>query len=592
LPRVEQDRLRQWDTRRNACCGYLNKKAGKTSSLSRGKWQKRWFVIKIQLTGHENYTLSYYHGPDDRSARQTFPLDNARINIVGGANVANAFELICLDDSNITLGADSRAVMQTWVDTLLYVIEVATDRGKVQRERWGGNPTDSIALKSARQVQDTAAEAPQRGVAVSREDEEVQLQKSTSGAFTFQHHRLPTVRVNVDINTMPPGSTQRNQFEEMFINDLARALSIQPRFIEIISVKPAPGMDWLTLVEFDLYAHEDRIHEPGDDYDEEKEHSLQGEEEDEAFMAEKRMELLQSMEEMIKNPSSLLYSGFITSNLDPTYVSHIVTSAETAKAEVEIISSDPIITKIMNKYKTVQLPGNFVDISHFTVFLRFEGNVRPLAIPNPMVLRKKFCMLWPFEVKQALGFMGNMQELWIEPLSLTPSGLPAGMAKAIYFEPSARLGGALVISATRLKAGLTYDVQFDDRRSDIVKMLTDEERRSIEQTFETYDVNRDGTVSRRELEELLRSRTNERKQIIDAKFAEFMSETSSDEDVMKAEEFRRMHYQQLTEAQSKLIKMFENADIDGSGSLSFTEFILAEAYWLRCTLNPEHAALF
>lgn len=309
-------------------------------------------------------------------------------------------------------------------------------------------------------------------------------------------------------------------------------------------------------------------------------------------MAEKRMELLHTMEDMIKDPSSLLYSGFITSNLDPTYVSHIVTSAETARAEVEIISSDPTITKIMNKYKTVQLPGNFVDISHFTVFLRFEGNVRPLAIPNPMVLRKKFCMLWPFEVKQALGFMGNMQELWIEPLSLTPSGLPSGMAKAIFFEPSARLGGALVISATRLKAGLTYDVHFDDRRSDIVKMLTDEERRSIEQTFETYDVNRDGTVSRRELEELLRSRTNDRKQTIDTKFAEFMSETTSDEDVMKAEEFRRMHYQQLTEAQTKLIKMFENADIDGSGSLSFTEFILAESYWLRCTLNPEHAALF
>lgn len=57
LPRVEQELVKQWDTRRNACCGYLNKKAGKTSSLSRGKWQKRWFVLKIQLTGHENYSL-------------------------------------------------------------------------------------------------------------------------------------------------------------------------------------------------------------------------------------------------------------------------------------------------------------------------------------------------------------------------------------------------------------------------------------------------------------------------------------------------------------------------------------------------------
>jgi hypothetical protein len=57
LPRVEQEHISQWDSRRNACCGYLSKKAGKSSSLSKGKWQKRWFVLKIQLTGHENYSL-------------------------------------------------------------------------------------------------------------------------------------------------------------------------------------------------------------------------------------------------------------------------------------------------------------------------------------------------------------------------------------------------------------------------------------------------------------------------------------------------------------------------------------------------------
>ena len=588
LPRVEQDQLRQWDSRRSACCGYLNKKAGQSSSLSKGKWQKRWFVIKIQLTGHENYSLSYYHAPEDRNARQTYSLDSVRINIVGGANVANAFELLFLDDSTVTLGADSRISMQTWIETLQYVIEVATERGKVQRERWGSNPVDSFAIKSSKQQSDST-----RGGVVdmaNRDDQALSPSAvSKTSAFTFQHHRLPSVRLNFDINTMPPGSTQRHQFEEMLINDLSRALDVPPTVFEIISVKPAPGMDWLTLVEFNAYTHEERRAE-----DEEKEFYEDEEEEDrnEAEMAEKRIELMGRIEEMIRNSSSALYSGFITSNLDPTYTNHILFPEEQAKPEVELFSSDPNILKIMNKYNNVHLPSNFIDISHITIYLSFEGRTCPITIPNPLVLRKKFCMLLPYEVKQALGFMGNLQELWIEPISLTPSGLPAGMAKPIFFEPSARVSGALAINSSKLKSGLTYEVQFDDRRNDIVQHLTEEERFQIQSTFDNYDVNGDGTVSRRELEELVRTRTHDRKEVIDEKFKEFMQESNSDDDAIKAEEFRRMHYQQLTEVQSKLIKMFENADVDGNGSLSFTEFLLAEAYWLRCTLNPEHHALF
>ena len=50
--------------------------------------------------------------------------------------------------------------------------------------------------------------------------------------------------------------------------------------------------------------------------------------------------------------------------------------------------------------------------------------------------------------------------------------------------------------------------------------------------------------------------------------------------------------QACTESQIKLLKMFESADQDGDGDLSLTEFMLAESWWLRCTLNPTNAHLF
>jgi Ca2+-binding EF-hand superfamily protein len=552
--------------------------------------------------------MSYFHGPEEKTARQTYPLDGAQLQVPGGANLSNTFELHCADGHNITLSAETRTSMMNWIETLQYVIDIATQRGSVQRERWSGNPTESIALKTVRQVSDFAPVAsPPKGAAgnagnnKSPDNKRQSIVGGSPGrgepsqlSLSHQHqHRVPTVRINVDSTTIPPGSTQRYQFEEMFINDLATATGLPARSFEVVSVRPAPGMDWLTLVEFDVYlqgakgstAHHSSAGSDGEDRD------AYGDDEDDELAAQ-RIEVLRHILEMLENTSSPLYSGFLTANLDPSYTHHILAVGDRQNDNIELSSSDPTIMQIMEKYKSVHTPHSFVDVSHFNIFLRFEGNVRSVRVPNPLVLRKRSCMLWPFEVKEALGLIGNMQELWIDPVALVPCGVPSVLAKPIDFEPSVRAGGALVIHASKLKAGLTYDVQCDDRRNEIVHLLTEEERMQIQATFEAYDINGDGNVSRREMEDLIRQRTAERKAVIDDKFNEFISETTSDAEVAKAEEFRRMHYQQLQEAQSRLIKMFENADLDGNGSLSFTEFLLAEAYWMRCTLNPEHACLF
>ena len=103
----------------------------------------------------------------------------------------------------------------------------------------------------------------------------------------------------------------------------------------------------------------------------------------------------------------------------------------------------------------------------------------------------------------------------------------------------------------------------------------------------------DGTVSKAELETLIRQRTVERRAAIDEKYNEFIEENGhSPEAMQQADSIRRVHYQQLVESQNKLIHMFDAADIDGNGKLSLGEFMLAEAWWLRCTMNPEHMHMF
>jgi len=59
LPRVKKEELLVYDYDRDILCGFLNKKAGKSSTFSKGKWQKRWFVINVDVGIDENYSISY-----------------------------------------------------------------------------------------------------------------------------------------------------------------------------------------------------------------------------------------------------------------------------------------------------------------------------------------------------------------------------------------------------------------------------------------------------------------------------------------------------------------------------------------------------
>lgn len=136
----------------------------------------------------------------------------------------------------------------------------------------------------------------------------------------------------------------------------------------------------------------------------------------------------------------------------------------------------------------------------------------------------------------------------------------------------------------------TYGV---DRRDDLMDNLTEDEMEAIKETFQAYDINHDGGISKQEMDILVNARTEERRRNIEDKFREFISDPdASEEDIRGAELNKAQYLQQLRESRAKLLDMFAAADTNGDGVISFTEFIMAEAWWLRCTLNPDKAHLF
>ena len=52
------------------------------------------------------------------------------------------------------------------------------------------------------------------------------------------------------------------------------------------------------------------------------------------------------------------------------------------------------------------------------------------------------------------------------------------------------------------------------------------------------------------------------------------------------------HLAKIQEAEEKMVLMFNSADIDGNGLLSWTEYSLAEAHWLSSSINPDKVNLF
>ena len=64
--------------------------------------------------------------------KKVFDLDNAQLQFsTEERNGERCFELICIDGNRIQLSGDNDNILQRWLHALEYVIDIATQRGKV-----------------------------------------------------------------------------------------------------------------------------------------------------------------------------------------------------------------------------------------------------------------------------------------------------------------------------------------------------------------------------------------------------------------------------------------------------------------------------
>ena len=95
-------------------------------------------------------------------------------------------------------------------------------------------------------------------------------------------------------------------------------------------------------------------------------------------------------------------------------------------------------------------------------------------------MRKRCCYVWPIDAKRALGYVGTVQDVWLQPTGLIPTDVPRELATPIRFTANKACGNMPVISAMLLKPGHKYEVEFTDRREAALNGLDAETRQTIE----------------------------------------------------------------------------------------------------------------
>uniref|UniRef100_A0A7S1XS08 EF-hand domain-containing protein n=1 Tax=Phaeomonas parva TaxID=124430 RepID=A0A7S1XS08_9STRA len=385
------------------------------------------------------------------------------------------------------------------------------------------------------------------------------MARAFAPAMTPFEARRPRLRLEYDLQNAPPGSQERSRLITGFREDLKQALHLEDGVdVSVHSVIPAAEADWQTIVEFSFVGAEG-IHE----------------------------ECCKEIDVKLRDPNSGLLSGLVTCKLDVSFF-------ECGMKPRTMRSAEPRVQAVLDKYTNMQIPAGVLDLSRFKITLEFEGTVKPLLVPNPRVLRRRACYIWPYEVKEALGVLGTVLDTWMEPIALVPQQLEDFLASPVPFRPSASHEGLKVIDARLLKAGAHYVVEFEDRRSELLDLLADEEHDLIVEKFRAFDTNNNGAISRDEAQAYARARSDEGREKIDAQYEAFIAQAgnNSEEAIKEAEAQRDAHYSKIMEAEAKLLDMLARADTDGDGTLRLEEFAMAEAWWMRSTLNASRVELF
>lgn len=262
-------------------------------------------------------------------------------------------------------------------------------------------------------------------------------------------------------------------------------------------------------------------------------------------------------------------------------------------------SPDARVNRVLDRYRGQMRSER--DIALIEIFVHYDSVTRPLLVPNPRVHRKNVAVVWQHDVKTALGIQGSLMDMWLRPISLrmiqSPSmrlhqgrGRQQQQPTNLHFEPSSAHGGHSVVWAAYLETGAVYEVEMEDRREDALRKLTEEQTRQMADTFRSLDADGSNTISRVELEAHMRDRNEARRAKISEQCERFKAQNPGRSD--EAEANKAEHLQKMQEGEEKMMQMFAAADIDGNGVLSWTEFSMAEAWWLSSSINPDKVNLF
>eukprot|EP00935_MAST-01C_sp_MAST-1C-sp1_P000636 g636.t1 len=238
-------------------------------------------------------------------------------------------------------------------------------------------------------------------------------------------------------------------------------------------------------------------------------------------------------------------------------------------------------------------PKGRPDLNRIEIVIRYRGDTRRMRAMNPSVHRSALAVIWQHEVKEALGMLGGLADMHLVPLALRRK------KKVLPFQPSEHHGGLAVLACKLLTPGAQYEVQMEDRRSELFELLHEEDQLAIRSLFDAYDPSRSGVVSRQDCERHAVERTAKRRKLILEQYqvgvrrtAKVSVNVSSERDFLRlnpgnkasADATLARHEKKLLESEKQVLEVLRRADESNTRGIDWLEFSFVEAWWLNT--NP------
>ena len=207
----------------------------------------------------------------------------------------------------------------------------------------------------------------------------------------------------------------------------AEPLRVAPADVRVLGLAPAPELDWMCLVEFELF--------PGGGGGDEKAYEA-------ADRAATRGAAVRKLAALVKDADSPLYEGDVACFVDRDFTAGLFGVEEAAPAKAEApLSPDPAVAAVLARYDAARAPPSHAkpgcvpppfgsgrsgarrDDVTFTVYVTYKGLRKPLQVLNPTKCRRVKCWVWPHDVLAALGLGRGVAGPWTAARALKPTTL-------------------------------------------------------------------------------------------------------------------------------------------------------------------------